>query len=166
MNNHQKPRCHMQQSTCYEQGSVLIIGLVLLVGITLLSVSGMQSVVLNQQMAVNTFEVERDYQLAESAGKFATQQAAWVQSAFNDQATNPAINAPATNHPINHITASDPNPTTVESGLLVKPFAPLNQSMGEGNGFGSWIVEAHGKAGDGAGKTIIQGFLVTGAEGS
>lgn len=166
MNKPQKPRCHLRQNAGYEQGSVLIIGLILLVGITLLSVSGMQSVVLNQQMAVNTFEVERDYQLAESAGNFAVQQNAWVNSAFNDYVTTPDIKKPATDYPITHITAGDKNPTAVKSGLLVRPFVPLGQSTGEGNGFGSWIVEAHGNAGDGGGKTIVQGFKLTGAEGN
>jgi hypothetical protein len=147
----------LNKTSLHQQGAVLFIGLILLLGVTLLSISGMQSVVLNQRMATNAFEVERDDQLAESAGKYAIQQNAWVNSALNGlEAT---LNGePTANYTISDLVAGENSePATV--GLWRRSFQDLGVSVGSASGISTVLIETYGNAGvENGGSTIVQGF--------
>ncbi len=159
-----------QNTTVNQQGAVLVIGLMLLLGITLLSVSGIQSVVFNQRMATNAFQVEREFHLAESAGGYAVKQVDWRNSAFKYYESKPNIGLlqePNVYYGITHLTVGETSPPPVKAGVLVRPIQPLNMSAGIGSGVQSWVVESYGNAGvESGGRTIVQGFNVIGAGGN
>ncbi len=158
------------KTTVHQQGTVLVIGLMLLLGVTLLSVSGIQTVIFNQRMATNAFELERDHHLAESAGEFAVKQKPWVNSALSYYESHPSTAlhvTPPVNYEITHLSVSERSPPPVKVGLLARPIQALNTSAGIGSGVESWIIESYGNAGvENGGRTIVQGYKVTGAGGN
>jgi hypothetical protein len=145
-----------------QRGAVLFIGLILLMGITILSLSGMQSVVINQRLASNSFELDREKHLNESASIIALQNNAKINQTLHYLETdslggygpNPVVEVVITELP--------PDPITV--GLIAKKIPCNGCSSGLDSGFVSILLETHGQVGSSNSKGIlVQGYQIIGA---
>lgn len=152
------------QQASDQQGVVLIISLILLLGVMVLSLTGMQTVVLNQRMASNAFEAEREDHWAESAVQYAKGRNDWLSQAIGYSESNaiPDLNALPDNAQwkvVDRFTRNVPSAPAVHVGMLARSGSVAGYSFD----VDFQLIDVYGKteaASAGANSNItVQGFL-------
>jgi hypothetical protein len=159
------------------RGMILFAVLVMLVSIAIFSITGMQTIVVNQRLASNAFDVAKKDQLAESAGKFAIAQEPWIKKALINLAANGSaplktLSEQSPTYLLDHFARDSAKAPKVDVQLSARSFVPLGNSAGVGSGIGGRIIEVYGAASDApvgtnvhrAKQTIVQGYLIVGAQ--
>jgi hypothetical protein len=140
-----------------QRGSVLIIGLIVLLGVMTLSIAGMQTVVLNERMASNAIEAERENHLAESAIQYARGREDWVNTAIGNSPNN-TVHDFAGFLDDAQLRTIPTMPSSVRAGLLGRS----GSAYGYSDDFDFQLINVYGKAesvGANSGGKIVQGFL-------
>lgn len=141
-----------------QRGAVLLLSLIILTVMSVLTVSGMNTSLINEQMAANHQFREVSFQVADSGGNFAVQQEEWVNETLGQ------LDVAVPQWPSYQVDVEDGHSTMTVDMQARRSLMPGN-SIRQGGTFMFYTIETESNAQsyENVSSTIVKGFTRAGA---